>query len=330
MSTSCNEAIHLKECDSDVAKDVSLWIRDANTPWDVYMHGITRVLVQQRTKYQDMVIGETGAYGKALILDGNWNVSTVDEFIYHESIVHPAMILHGKPEKVLILGGGDGGALREVLRWDTVKRSVVVDIDGDVVEACKRHMPEVHQGSFDDPRAHVRIEDAVDFLASPPEKEWDIVISDLCDPLEDGPAFPLFTLETFQKVQQVLSPKGVLVLQSGSISPPELPLHTRLVRTLQSCFPYVRSYAVTVPTYGPPWSFILASNNPIFPHIDVDVVNQAMRERIRGASQLRYIDGSALLGILQLPVYVREAIQKEKRAPYTMSDPPRYYTPSTN
>ncbi|PLZ82021.1 spermidine synthase, partial [Fischerella thermalis WC213] len=140
---------------SEVGAD--FWVNEYITPWDIYAHGVTAVLAYQKTEYQEMYIVETGTYGKALVLDGKWQSCTGDEFLYHEPLVHPAMIFHGAPRKVLILGGGEGATAREVLRWQTVDKVVMIDIDGEVVEACKQHLSEMHQNAFDDPRLHVVI-----------------------------------------------------------------------------------------------------------------------------------------------------------------------------
>ena len=155
-----------------------LWLSEYMTPWDIYMHGVRRIIAYQRTPYQEMYIVDSGSYGKALILDGKWQSSTVDEFLYHEPLVQPAMILHGSPQRVLLLGGGEGATLREVLRWKTVRRAVMVDIDRDVVDACRLHLPELHLNAFDDPRAEVVIADAVEFVEQTADR-WDVIISDL-------------------------------------------------------------------------------------------------------------------------------------------------------
>ena len=129
--------------------DADLWLNEVITPYDIYAHGADSILAYRKTKFQEMYIVESGSYGKGLMLDGKWQSSTVDEFIYHEGIVHPPLILHGDPKKVLILGGAEGASIREVLRWKTIERVVMVDIDGEVVEACREHLPEMHQNSFD-------------------------------------------------------------------------------------------------------------------------------------------------------------------------------------
>lgn len=297
------------------------WVNEYISSWDIYSHGLTRILTQKRTQYQDMAIVESGLYGRALVLDGKWQSCTGDEFLYHEALVHPAMICHGAPRKVLILGGGEGATLREVFRWSTVERAVMIDIDGEVVEACKEHLGQMHQGAFDDPRAEVVIGDALTWIEETDET-WDVIISDLSDPIEEGPSFRLFTREYFAGLQNILASDGILVLQAGTCSPVELKLHARLFHTLESVYEHAHSYSSFVPTYGAPWGFIVAGDRPFPPRpepADVDALIEA-----RVTSPLRLIDGQTLLGLFQTAKHVRDAIASENKV-YTLSEPPRFF-----
>ena len=301
------------------------WITEYITPWDIYAHGITNVLAYQKTAYQEMYIVETGAYGKGLVLDGKWQSCTGDEFLYHEPLVHPAMIAHQSPRSVLVLGGGEGATVREVLRWKTVEKVAMIDIDGDVVSACREHLPEMHQNAFDDPRLQLVIGDALEFLDTT-NQQWDIVISDLSDPIEEGPSFKLFTKEYFEKVRQVLAADGYFVIQAGSVSPEGMSLHARLVKTVNAVFPNVVSYSSYISTYGAPWGFALASTQPIETRQDSDKVDQLLAEKTTGG--LRMLDGLSLLGMMQTPLHIRQAIAAETQV-YTLSEPPKFFGKGT-
>jgi spermidine synthase len=298
-----------------------LWVSEYITPWDMYVHGITKVLAYKKTAFQEMYIVETGAYGKGLVLDGKWQSCTGDEFLYHEPLVHPAMICHSSPRNVLVLGGGEGATVREILRWKTVEQVMMVDIDGEVVEACREHMQEMHQGAFEDSRTNLVIGDALEVLDTT-EQKWDIVISDLSDPIEEGPSFQLFTKEYFEKAQRVLAPGGYFVLQAGPVAPVELTLHARLVNTLKAVFPNVHSYASHTPTYGSPWGFAIGTAEAIATQPDPDATNQLLEEKTTGG--LRLIDGISLLGIMQTPAYIRKAIAAETQV-YTLKEPPKFF-----
>lgn len=304
---------------SEVKAD--LWIKEYITPWDVYEHGITKILAYQKTAYQEMYIVETGAYGKALVLDGKWQSCTEDEFLYHEPLVQPALICHQAPKSALVLGGGEGATLREILRWKTIERVMMVDIDGEVVQACKDHLGEMHQNAFDDPRVELVIGDALNVLDTTQEK-WDIVISDLSDPIEEGPSFQLFTQEYFQQIQSILAPGGYLVVQAGPTSPAELKLHARLVKTLRTVFPHVASYCSAVPTYSVAWGFALCSMKPIDTRPDPDAIDRLLAEKTTGG--LRFLDGITYLGLLQTPAHVRRAIAETSQI-YTLKEPPKFF-----
>lgn len=298
-----------------------LWVSEYITPWDIYVHGITKVLAYKKTAFQEMYVVESGAYGKALVLDGKWQSCTGDEFLYHEPLVHPAMICHGSPKNVLVLGGGEGATVREILRWKTVEEAMMVDIDGEVVEACREHLPEMHQNAFDDPRTNLVIGDALEVLDTT-DKKWDIVISDLSDPIEEGPSFQLFTKEYYEKVQRVLAPGGYFVIQAGPVSPALLTIHARLVRTLSAVFPNVHSFASYAPSYGSPWGFAIASESAIDTRPDPATIDQLLQEKTTGG--LRLIDGMTLLGMLQTPAYIRHAIAQETQV-YTSKEPPKFF-----
>ncbi len=297
------------------------WITEYITPWDIYLHGITKVLAYKKTAYQEMYIVETGAYGKGLVLDGKWQSCTGDEFIYHEALVQPAMICHGSPQKVLVLGGGEGATVREILRWKTVEQVMMVDIDGEVVEACREHLPEMHQNAFEDPRTQLVIGDALEVLDKTDQK-WDIVISDLSDPIEEGPSFKLFTKEFFEKLQRVLAPGGYLTLQAGPVAPVGLRIYARVLRTLSTVFPYVHPYAASTPTFGEPWGFALCSAQMISTQPEPATIDKLLQEKT--TDDLQLLDGLALLGMLQTPAYVRRAIASETEI-YSMKEPPKFF-----
>lgn len=299
--------------------NTSFWLNEFHSPWDVYSHGITKVLAHCQTPFQDAYIVETGAYGKGLVLDGCWQSAVGDEFLYHEPLVHTPCVFHGSPRRVLILGGGEGATLREVLRWKTVETVVMVDIDGAVVDLCKTHLPEMHQHSWDDRRVQVVIADAQAYLATT-DQTWDVIISDLTDPVEAGPAYPLFTQEHYQRIAQVLNPGGFYMMQGGSLNPPELEIHARTVRTLSTVFAQVHPCFCYAPTYGVALGLILASQHTWNPCPDPEAIDAILATQTTGT--LRMFDGISLLGILNGPKHLRTAIAAEQRI-YTLANPPQ-------
>ena len=161
-----------------------------------------------------MDILDTETFGRCLVLDGKTQSTEADEHIYHEALVHPALLFHHKPESVFIGGGGEGATLREILHHNSVQRVVMVDLDGDVVELCRRHLPDHHHGAFDDARVELRHEDARQYLASCQES-FDVIVLDLVDPIEGGPSYLLYTEEFYNIARSKLRPGGILVTQAG-------------------------------------------------------------------------------------------------------------------
>ena len=309
----------------EVELGATMWINEYMTPWDIYSHGITEVLAAKRTPYQDMQIVSTGAYGKALVLDGLWQSCTGDEFLYHEPLVHVPFVMHGAPKRVLVLGGGEGATAREALKWKSIERVVMVDIDGDVVEACREHLPEMHQGAFEDPRTELVIGDALKYLddsGAPGGAKFDVIISDLSDPIEDGPSFPLFTREYFERCRKALAPGGVLVVQGGPVAVNELHRHARLNNTVASVFGWASSYVSIVSTYGSPWGFVVACEQEKSRTPDADAVDALLADMTAGG--LRMFDGRAMLGMLQPPKHIRDALMTHTE-PFTMAEPPKFF-----
>lgn len=305
-------------------RDDGLRLVEYLTPSDRIEHTFERVLVDRQTKFQRLQICESQTQGKVLLLDGTWQSCTRDEFIYHEALVHPAMLSCAQPRSVLILGGGEGATAREALKWPEVERVVMVDIDGEVVEACREHLPEMHGGAFDDPRFELQVTDALELLDTTKER-WDVVISDLSDPLEDGPSHALFTQEYFAKARRVVAPGGAFVVQAGTVGPAEVRQHARLHRTVASVWEHAVTYQAFVPSFGTPWSFILAARRPLSRPVP-EVIDLRLANATTG--RMGWLDGDTLLGSRLLPPYLREAIHDPLVQPYTLADPPVFGTGS--
>jgi spermidine synthase len=290
------------------------WLAETITPWDRYEHGIDRVVFEGSTTYQSVAIVDTRAFGRMLWLDGIVQSSRADEFIYHEALVQPAMFALGSPRRALVLGGGEGATLREVLRWPSVERALMIDIDGELIDLAREHLADWHQGSFDDARAEVRITDAVDFLDTT-EERFDVVISDMTDPVEDGPSTFCFTREFFGAVRRVLAPRGVLAVQAGPWSPVELDLHARVLRTMRAVFAEAWSYPCIAPVYGRALGFALASDEPLHARLDVAIAPDAVM------ASLRAVTPDVAAGLMRAAPFVETAIAAHTTI-YTDATPP--------
>ncbi len=173
---------------------------------------IDEKLYEEKTKEQHLVIFQNATYGRVLALDGIIQTTEKDEFVYHEMMAHVPMLAHGNAQNVLIIGGGDGGAIREVLKHKTLKNVTLVEIDESVITFSKKYLPTLSQGGFDDPRATIVIQDGCQFVKNTKQK-FDVIICDSTDPI--GPGAVLFTPEFYSDCHKILSEGGIFVNQNG-------------------------------------------------------------------------------------------------------------------
>jgi len=297
--------------------DPDKWFFDRVSQNLIQLHSITEVLYTGQTKFQSIEIIRTGSFGQCLVLDGKIQSSEVDEFIYHEALVQPAMTAHPCPETVFIAGGGEGATLREVLSHQTVKRAVMIDIDEEVIAACKRFLPHHSQGAFEDERTELHHVDARDYLAKSGEA-FDIIIIDIPDPIEEGPAYLLFTQEFYRLVRDRLTANGLISVQAGSASLTELLNLSSVYNTLKSVFPVVRPYQVDVPAFGGPWGFCLASLNLDPMLLSPEEIDSRLASR--ALNNLKFYDGLSHQGIFSIPRYLRTELSQQTRL-ITDNDP---------
>lgn len=286
----------------------SRWIYDYFSPFEVHQHAIKGTLYHGHSEFQEIVIAESECYGRCLILDNEFQSAELDEFVYHESLVQPALILHPKPEKAAIIGGGEGAALREVLRHRTINRVVMVDLDKKVVECSKEYLPSFHNGSFMDKRTKLLFEDGRKFIEETDEI-FDAIIIDVTCPLEEGPSYKLFTKEFYEVVKRKLKPQGLLSVQASTVSPTALITYTIINRTLKEVFKNVFPYAAHVPFFAMLWGFCLATNDPDTAQLTKEEIDRRISERING--KLRFYDGTTHQALFNLPKYVRTALTQQ-------------------
>lgn len=292
----------------------NFWHVEFLEPGLVQRSGITRVVFDGHSQYQRIQIVDTQPFGRALVLDGRIQSSEADEWVYHEALVQPAMLAHPKPKRVFIAGGGEGATAREVLRHRSVERCVMVDLDNEVLELCRTHLPQHHAGAFDDPRLTLRVEDAIAYLRDTDET-FDLIIVDVPDPLEGGPAYLLYTQQFYAASASRLTEDGMIVTQAGPVAPSNVTeTFTAINRTMASALGETCAYRVYVPSFGTMWGYVAAGKPGTRSAIASATPEQIdARARDRLASPLRYYDGIAHQGMLGLPKYVRGALDAEQR-----------------
>ena len=286
------------------------WFIEAVSPELSVMLKVRQIYYSGQTAYQKVEVLDSELFGRSLILDGKTQSTERDEHIYHETLVHPAMLCNPEPKQAFIGGGGEGGTLREVLGHKSVKRVTMVDLDSEVVALCREYLPNHHKGSFDDPRTSLIHQDARSYLQNTSDY-YDVIILDLVDPLEGGTAAMLYTQEFYAIAKARLNPGGVLVTQSG---PAGLLNYTEcfttIFNTLGSLFAHTTAIQVHIPAFQTLWGFTIASDTP-FPEASEDEVDAQIASRL--ASTLKYYDGVSHRNMLALPKFQREGLESEAR-----------------
>ena len=271
---------------------------------------VRQVYYSGKTAYQKVEVLDSELFGRSLVLDGKTQSTERDEHVYHETLVHPAMFCHPGPKQVFIGGGGEGGTLREVLAHNSVERATMIDLDSEVVELCRKYLPNHHRGSFDDPRANLLHEDARGYLEDTSDF-YDAIVLDLVDPLEGGTAALLYTQEFYAIAKGRLNPGGVLVTQSGPaglLSYTEC--FTTIFNTLGTLFSHTKAAQVHIPAFQTLWGFTIASDTP-FPQASEDEVDAAVAQRL--SNPLKYYDGESHRNMFALPKFERDGLKIEDR-----------------
>ena len=293
------------------------WLIDESKSGEIVLLRVIRRLQSKTTSFQKAEIVQTETFGRALVLDGALQSCSTDEYIYHESLVHPALLSHPDPRKVAILGGGEGATLREVLRHRAVESVTMIDIDPEVVKFCREHLPSLHCGAFDDKRSRLVYADARAWIADQPQESLDVVIVDISEPIEGGPACQLFTREFYQQVKRTLTRNGVMLAQAGAANLGE-EFFFRVLKSVSDLFDSCIPLVSFIDSYSDLWGFFLAGQGDSRPP-DPEQVDVRVAERLTG--QLQYYDGVTHQHMTNLPLYLRAELAKPAK-PYTDLDPP--------
>lgn len=280
------------------------WYVEEFSPAEQHHHAIDELYYSGRSEFQQVAVVRSPVFGKMLVLDGDTQSSQADERIYHEALVHPALAAAADRREVLVIGGGEGATLREVLRCPDVARCTMVDIDGLVVDLSKRLLPEWSAGAFDDARARVAIGDALAFMRERDER-YGVILSDLTEPLEDSPSNPLFNDAVFELIKSRLADGGIYVLQASTAAIHNAALHCKMARTLRRHYAHVASFSTHVPAFDTEWAFLACSDRVDVASVDAGRLD-AYCERLRGDSL--FYDSVTHRRLFALPLYLRRML----------------------
>ena len=288
------------------APKVTQFLYERTAPDTLTAYGVCQRLHIGQTKFQQVELWTSPDHGKLLLLDGELQSASRDEFIYHETLVHPALVRCRRPRNGLILGGGEGGTLRELLRPECIEEVVMVDIDGEVVDWCRRVMPEHADGAFDDPRAKLRIGDALAFMRES-RRKFDLIVSDLTEPTNgQNLSTSLFSVEAFQLVHSRLDSGGVFALQASQGTLGQTDTHLQIVKNLRRVFKKVETMLVHIPSFCCHWCFCIASDQAEL-SLSKEVVEERLNER--GVKGLKFYDGETDVRLNSLPLYLRKELR---------------------
>ena len=278
-----------------------MWCTETLYP-DVKISLKGKLLYKEKTPYQDLRIYKTERFGNLLLLDGAIQTTEKDEFIYHEMLTHTVMLIHPQPKRVLIIGGGDGGILKEVIKYKDVESIYLVEIDKRVIEISQKYLKTICQKAFEDKRVNIIIEDGAKFVKKTEEK-FDIVIIDSPDPV--GVAKVLFSSKFYKNIFNCLEKDGLMIRQTGStiLQKSELEENWKILNRI---FPYVWIHLIATPTYiGGFFSLIVASKKIDLFKIDIDKLEKKFN---RLKIKTKYYNPYLHIASSVLPEYIRERL----------------------
>jgi spermidine synthase len=284
----------------------NVWFTDKDENQALSLRFTGEVFFDVQSPFQRVRILESYKYGKMLALDDMVMTTINDEFHYHEMIAHPAMFTHGNAKNILVIGGGDGGTVREVLKHSSVENVTMVEIDGEVINACKEFLPTI-AAAFDHPKLNLIVDDGIAFVKQAEKEAYDIIIIDGSDPV--GPAEGLFSVEFYTNCFNALKEGGILVAQGESPKFNEKAF-SELNHTLQDIFgstnaPVSLFFVPTYPTGM--WSFQYGLKNAGHPK---DISNSSLIDSFVEEKGLRYYNSDVHKGSFATPNFVKQLIRK--------------------
>ncbi|MDF1883452.1 methyltransferase domain-containing protein [Sulfurimonas sp. SAG-AH-194-C21] len=262
------------------------------------------ILAKGKTPFAEYLFFESKMHGVCVSLDGDIQSCESDEGMYHEALVHPAMLAHPNPKVVLIMGGGEGATAREVLRHKSVQKVVMVDIDEEFVSLCKTHIKSWGKSAYSDPRLEVLYMDINEYLRTCNEK-FDIVIGDLIDVDDwDSPAAFLYGEDLYKTIKPLLNTNAIIATQGGALDTQESRNHKHIREMMARVFGDVRSYGVIVPSFYHLWGYVIASD-------DLSIVDKDLSEKFFSRAKDLTLDSlgvESLVAAFTLPKQIKKNI----------------------
>ncbi|MCQ8184185.1 polyamine aminopropyltransferase [Parvularcula maris] len=278
-----------------------LWFKEEMEEGIGHSARVDKVLFDDEIDHQHLVVFENAKYGRMFALNGIIQMTSSDEFVYHEMLTHVPLYAHGEAKRVLIIGGGDGGILREVLRHKSVQSATLVEIEKDVIEFARQWFPETSNGAFDDPRTNIVITDGAKYVEETDER-FDVVIVDSTDPV--GPGEVLFTEEFYAGCKRVLNTGGILTVQGGL--PFLQPWEPKMIKERQEkSFANVEFYVAAVPTYTGGLMTLGFASDAQYPHDETWLARRTSANPL----EMGYYTPEVHAAAFALPAYIRKGLE---------------------
>jgi len=284
----------------------NIWFTERSENTALSLRHSGDLLYKKLSPFQDVKVYETFEFGNTLVLDDRIMCTEKDEFIYHEMITHVPLLTHANPKRVLVIGGGDGGTVREVLKHEGLDEVVLVEIDEFVVDAARQYLPTISV-ALDHPKLKLEIDDGIRYMCEASDQCFDVVIVDSTDPV--GPAEGLFNEAFYREVYRCLTPDGILVVQSESPM-----FHTSVFQSIFKCHKrifgveQVHCYLAFIPTYPTGmWSFSYASKGNSHP---LKQFNAAQAKAFAASQQLKYYNERLHPAAFVLPTFVQQLLDE--------------------
>ncbi|MFA6308174.1 MAG: polyamine aminopropyltransferase [Clostridia bacterium] len=275
---------------------MDLWYTEFQTPNVGITCKTKKTIHTEKTEYQELALIETEEFGRMLVLDGTVQTTIRDEFVYHEMITHIPLFTHKNPKRVLVVGGGDGGALREIIKHPSVERAVLVEIDEAVVNVSRKYLPEI-SCALDDKRVEINICDGIKYV-SDHKNEFDVILVDSTDPV--GPAVGLFSVDFYKSIHESLKEDGIFVAQTESPYY-QKDLIKKVYKDINSVFPITKLYTCAIPTYPSGyWSFTMGSKK----YSPLDVIEEDIP-----AIDTKYYSPEIHRSVFALPKFVSDLLK---------------------
>ncbi len=286
------------------------WLIDKDSRHRWVYHRIKKHVFSLKTRFQRVDIIDTYGLGRVVVLDNKIQSAEVDECIYHEALVHPAMVIHPFPKTVLILGGGEGATLRQVLKHQAVEKVVMVDIDEEFVHICKKYLKNWHRGSFNDKRVELIFADAKEYVKKS-TSFFDIVIADISDPCEGGPAQQLYTRNFYSDIKDVLKSDGIFVTHATGVFYTSIEsIYISILNTLNTIFPLTDFYFEYIPSFSSLWGFVLCSQKYTPKKLSPSSLSKRLKKK--KLDSLSYYDTETHTRLFHLPKLLRKSLKTKQ------------------